>query len=111
MSFQGPVIFAQKDVATVFCLGADAVVSLIPKSGFPDIDMTMNPSSNAARAGSISHKSKDIFKVTLVHGDLLILTGDDFEVHGIILSYAITDKNYQTRIQRTGTTIRMWLLC
>lgn len=89
--FQGPVILAQNDVVTILCLGADATLSLMPKSArekyepqLPLADVgTIDQTSihrAANKTGGLSAKSKDVLKVTLVHGDLLAFIGDDFEV-------------------------------
>jgi hypothetical protein len=95
-------------VVTILCLGADAVLSLVPKSGFAaqevcesclpdassDVEMTLiDPSFNAGKVeasidsipqvaskGMKASKKKNAAAVTLVHGDVLVLIGDDFEV-------------------------------
>src|ERR1700683_3342718 len=96
-------------VVTILCLGADATLSLVPKSGFAtqeicepclpdaslDVEMTLiNPLFNPVKAETgidsipqvagkgmkVSKKKNDVAAVTLVHGDVLVLIGDDFEV-------------------------------
>jgi hypothetical protein len=98
---------ARQGVVTILCLGADAVLSLVPKSGFPapeisdpppdaseDTEMTLiyppfNPGKTEPGIESIPQstnketakkKKADAAVVTLVHGDVLVLTADDFEV-------------------------------
>lgn len=97
---------ARQGVVTILCLGADAVLSLVPKSGFrapeigdplPDvssetemtlIDPSFNPGKTEPSEESMprstnketAKKKVDAAVMTLVHGDVLVLTADDFEV-------------------------------
>lgn len=109
---QGPVLRAKLVPATLLCLGANAVLTLRPHSGFGigdhqctsviqhgiipdrvgDVDGIKPASTEVANPSAVPKPSKDAIVITLVHGDALVITGDDFECH----------------IKRTGTTIRMW---
>lgn len=93
------MVHARGGVATVLCLGADAVLSLVPKSGF-DSRITCEPRGNTRSTSTkmsvdtldeesftakgamktVSNRSKDVFVITMVHGDVLVFIGDDFEV-------------------------------
>jgi hypothetical protein len=136
MAAQGPVFHALQGVVTILCLGADAVLTLIPTSGFsaqenpkpslPDADsdaeMTLVcPSSSpikseagvesipqvADKGVSASKKKDDAAVVTLVHGDVLVLVGDDFKVICLRRSMSCwSHLEFQAHIKRTGTTIR-----
>jgi hypothetical protein len=140
MAAQGPVFHALQGVVTILCLGADAMLTLVPSSGFsaqenpkpslPDVDsdaeMTLvYPSSSlvkseagvesicevADKGVSASKKKADAAVVTLVHGDVLILVGDDFKVMCLRRSLSCwSHLKLQTHIKRTGTTIRRYPL-
>jgi len=107
---QGPVFYALQGVVTILCLGADAMLSLVPKSGFAaqisvpslpdtssDTEMTLidpafhrskpeagieaiPPASDKGMKASKDKAKIEVATITLVHGDVLILMGDDFEV-------------------------------
>jgi hypothetical protein len=111
MVVQGPVFHSLQGAVTILCLGADAVLTLVPTSGFStqevcepsllghslDVEMTLvHPSPNpvktetgvepipqvADKSVPASKKDNDLI-VTLVHGDVLVLIGDDFKVIGL----------------------------
>jgi hypothetical protein len=87
------MMYAQKDVVAVLCLGADAILSLFPKSGFP-AQNHFGIVYTTTQTKKFSDRSTDDLKVTMVHGDLLIFIGDDFEVPNIVFSQATTDLNF-----------------
>lgn len=119
-SLQGPSSLQCKEKSIVImCLGADTVISVTPKSGFPNLsgssvtdpsaammveddvphqdpasrdqddpmpDGDLDPeadiiSPTAPKPARVAKKSpKPAISITLVHGDSIILSGDDFEV-------------------------------
>jgi len=140
MAVQGPIFHALQGVVTILCLGADAVLTLVPASGFSaqeiskpslsDVDSDAKmalvyPSSSSSKCetgvksipqvadkGMLASKKKDdAAVVTLVHGDVLVLVGDDFKV--IYLKRSLSCWSHlepQAHIKRTGTTIRRYPL-
>jgi hypothetical protein len=93
----------------ILCLGADVLLSLVPKGGFScgQFDLTDqnsghghfsteagarddkksgSPSTShfqSKKSGSSKNKSKknnDVLAIHLIHGDILLLSGDNFEV-------------------------------
>lgn len=134
------------------CLGSEAVISVIPKSGFEGsihgnavvdssslvpnnedvimgddsglikregesaatLDVDMDPDIDTATSSkNVRNKvkpPKPAIHVTLVHGDAMILSGDDFEVSGLLIRTIDICCSFklQYSVKRSGTTIRAY---
>ena len=117
---QGPPLRARLQPVTLLCLGANAVLTLKPNSGFaeenqsviqtvgsiqddnlPDQSVTVDDMEGTPHASTapvsiaepsvIPKSSKDTIVITLVHGDALMVDGDDFEVSLAEFEDTITD--------------------
>ncbi|KII83392.1 hypothetical protein PLICRDRAFT_452246 [Plicaturopsis crispa FD-325 SS-3] len=92
---KGSVIYAKASPVALLCLGTDTTFSLVPRSGFGGDTVVSGRSSENKKSsqgvGSSGHgpkakastasggKTSEAIRVNLVHGDVLLLQGDDFE--------------------------------